>query len=216
MTDDPNARRDADVEDDAEELGEPGLEESVDPAAGDTAETFEDGVAAVPAATTTRLPAGAAATRTADEPYVDDPLSRWWVYLIFGVFAVIFVYALLFGRGGLIGPFGGGGAGPVPEPTITASPVPSPTAEASPTPAASPEETAAPAESPPGQGAVDPTPGPTTAPGTGTSPAASPAATVPPPPPAPPLSGPAAAPGAGASPSPEPAAPATSPADAGS
>jgi hypothetical protein len=190
MTDDPNARRDGDDERDlADELGEPG---TADPVTGEEGETVPhpgepapatvEGAALASAARTTTTPPsrGAASARPADElPYVDDPVSKWWVAIIIAVFVLIFAYALLFGRGGLIGPIGGE-AGPTPQPTpvLTVSPSPSPAAESpSPSPAAE-----------------SPSPSPAASPAVSPSPTAVPeepqAPTVPPPlPPPPPLSG---------------------------
>jgi hypothetical protein len=57
-------------------------------------------------------------------PYVDDPVSKWWVALIIAVFAVIFVWATFFGDAFddlLAGPEPG--AGPSPTPIVRASPI---------------------------------------------------------------------------------------------
>ena len=66
-------------------------------------------------------------------PYVDDPISKWWVGLIIAVFVVIFAWALLFGRGGLL--VGGPDeAAATPSPVATASASPSPAASVAPSP----------------------------------------------------------------------------------
>src|SRR4029453_5789596 len=64
-----------------------------------------------------------------EQPYVDDPVSRVWVALIVSVFGLIFVFALLFGHGGLLIP--------APPPSPSPSPTPGPPAPAQPSPSPS-------------------------------------------------------------------------------
>ncbi len=60
-----------------------------------------------------------------DHPYVDDPVTKWWVGIIVAVFGLIVAYALLFGHGGIL----------TPEPTR--EPIPTDVPSLSPSPAAS-------------------------------------------------------------------------------
>ena len=56
-------------------------------------------------------------------PYIDDPVSKWWIGIIVAVFALIFAWAILFGAGGVFdGIFDSDDPTPSPEPTISASP----------------------------------------------------------------------------------------------
>jgi len=101
----------------------------------------------VTAATTAR----AATVHSEDElPYIDDRVSKIWVGLIIAVFAAIFVYGLLLGRGGILT------TNPSPEPTapppsVAPTAVPSQTARpsvtAGPTSSASPSVVVSPAPS---------------------------------------------------------------------
>ncbi len=119
-------------------------------------------------------------------PYIDDPVSKWWIAVIIAVFALIFAWAVLLGRGGLLGdildsaeptasPESTLAVSPSAEPTDeastepvsgtiepTAEPTPEPTAEPTPEPTAepTPEPTAEPTPEP----TAEPTPEPTAEP----------------------------------------------------
>jgi hypothetical protein len=102
-------------------------------------------------------------------PYIDDPVSKWWIGIIVAVFALIFAWAILFGGGGVFdGIFDSDDPTPSPEPTISASPAPSvevtlePSAEPEGTPAV--EVTLEPSAEPEGTPAVEVTLEPSAAP----------------------------------------------------
>ena len=63
---------------------------------------------------------GTAAAPVDELPYVDDRVSKIWVGLIAAVFAVIFIYGLLLGRGGMLT------TSPSPEPSPSRPPSASP------------------------------------------------------------------------------------------
>ncbi len=69
-----------------------------------------------------------ASTSEDELPYVDDPVSKYWVLAIVGVFLLILAYGLLFGKSGALTP-------PTPSPTPSSSPTP--TLSASPVPSGS-------------------------------------------------------------------------------
>ncbi len=48
----------------------------------------------------TAAAASAAKSGPEEPPYIDDPVSKWWIGAIIAVFALIFVVVVLFGRGG--------------------------------------------------------------------------------------------------------------------
>ena len=89
-------------------------------------------------------------------PYVDDPVSKYWVLAIVAVFLLILAYGLLFGKSGALTP---------PTPSPTPSPSATPTLSASPVPSTSltpaPSITITPVPSASG---VSPTAAPTAAP----------------------------------------------------
>jgi hypothetical protein len=89
-------------------------------------------------------------------PYVDDPVSRWWVVAVAVVFGLVFLYAILLGQGSL--------TQPKPTPTPVPTPIFTTLPTVSPTPAGSP--TAAPSGS-----AATPTPAATSTPAPTASPA---------------------------------------------
>ena len=67
-----------------------------------------------------------------EPPFIDDPVSKWWIGIIIAVFAVIFAFAIFFGSNGLLsGILDSEEATPSPEPTLTASPSPEASVEAS-------------------------------------------------------------------------------------
>lgn len=75
-------------------------------------------------------------------PYIDDPVSKWWVAIIIAVFALIFAWAILFGAGGLFGGvFTSDDPTPTPEATVVATLAP----ETSEAPSLAPDTTADPA-----------------------------------------------------------------------
>ncbi|TAM74864.1 MAG: hypothetical protein EPN50_03175 [Chloroflexota bacterium] len=71
-------------------------------------------------------------------PYIDDPVSKWWVIVIAATFVAIFAWGIFLGRGGIFTPL----PTPSPIPTLTAapsaSPTPSPSSSATPTPTPTP------------------------------------------------------------------------------
>ena len=77
-------------------------------------------------------------------PYIDDPVSRWWVILIAVVFAAIFAYGIFLGHGGVLTPI----PTPSPIPTATAAPSPIPSTSATPATSATPSTSASPTASP--------------------------------------------------------------------
>jgi hypothetical protein len=170
----------AGVESEAERLDGP-MAADERTAGGDDLDDGVEPVEAEPAADASHVEAGARARgrgagrtaepgtpapgRTVDElPYVDDPVTKWWVGIVVAVFVVIFAYALLLGRGGFLTDLLSSDP-PAPASSPTVSLEPSPITEPSPSPAvASPAPTPTPAA---------PTPGPTP------SPPATPAPTAP-------------------------------------
>ena len=91
-------------------------------------------------------PAGAQGKPVDELPYVDDPLTKWWVGIVVAVFIAIFAFALLLGGGGLLSDLFTSDP-PAASPSPSAAAIPSPSAEPSPTPE--------------GQGASPPAPSPT-------------------------------------------------------
>ena len=83
-------------------------------------------------------------------PYVDDRVSKIWVGLIVAVFAAIFIYGLLLGRGGILT------TTPSPEPTASRPPSSSPSTV--PSPSVRPSVTAGPSGSVSPSVVVSPTP----------------------------------------------------------
>ncbi len=70
-------------------------------------------------------------------PYIDDPVSKWWIAIIAAVFALIFAGAILLGSGGLFdGLFDSGDTTSSPEATLAASMGPAATAAPSVSPSA--------------------------------------------------------------------------------
>ena len=51
-------------------------------------------------------------------PWIDDPVSRWWVGIIVAVFGIIILAGFLLGQGGLLTP----GRTPQPQPSFPAEP----------------------------------------------------------------------------------------------
>jgi hypothetical protein len=39
-----------------------------------------------------------------ETPFIDDPVTKWWVVAIAGVFGLVFLYAIFFGSNGLLTP----------------------------------------------------------------------------------------------------------------
>ncbi len=71
----------------------------------------------------TTVPPKAPVASGGDEiPYIDDPVSKWWIGIIIAVFALIFAYAILFGRGGLLADIFTSDSSPSPESSLVASP----------------------------------------------------------------------------------------------
>lgn len=91
-----------------------------------------------------KAPSGPGTPASEELPYIDDPVSKWWVGIIVAVFVLIFAWAILFGSGGL---FGGilGSEDPTPSPDATLVATMEPTQA----PSAAPEATAGPAVSSP-------------------------------------------------------------------
>ncbi len=75
--------------------------------------------------------------------HIDDRISKVFVLGIAAIFVLIFLNALLVGKGGLLTPV----ATPTPIPSATAAPSASPVASTTPAPSASPAATAAPTAS---------------------------------------------------------------------
>jgi hypothetical protein len=91
-----------------------------------------------------KAPSGPSAPASDELPYIDDPVSKWWVAVVVTVFALIFAWAILFGAGGLFdGILGSDEPTPTPEATVVA------TMEPTQAPSATPEATAGPAVSSP-------------------------------------------------------------------
>ncbi len=76
---------------------------------------------------TASKPGGGTSVETHEElPYIDDPVSKWWIAIIVAVFALIFAWAIFFGGGGLFdGLLDSGDASPSPEPSLVVTPEPS-------------------------------------------------------------------------------------------
>jgi hypothetical protein len=92
-----------------------------------------------------KAPSGPGTPASEELPYIDDPVSKWWIAIIVAVFVLIFAWAILFGAGGLFGGIlGSEDPTPSPEPTLVA------TMEPTQAPSAAPEATAGPAVSSPG------------------------------------------------------------------
>ena len=115
---------------------------------------------------TTAAAGASASDGGADElPYIDDPISKWWVAIIIAVFALIFAWAILFGAGGLFdGILDSDEAAATPEPTLVVSPSPEPSAE----------PTIVPTEEPTVEPSAEPTIGPCPTPDPSASPGLSP------------------------------------------
>ncbi len=117
-------------------------------------------------------------------PYVDDPVSKVWVGVVVGVFAVVFLYAVLLGHGGLLSP-----ARPTiaplptgtPAASVSASPIESastsPTASASPS-SSVPSPSATPSGAPHGP-SIAPSASPSVEPTVTAAPSASPSPSAP-------------------------------------
>ena len=88
-------------------------------------------------ATSTQGPTPAAGS--GEIPYIDDPVSRAWVGVVVGLFAVVFLYAVLLGHGGVLTPVHSPSPLPTPAASVTTSAAPSvaPSAAASAAPASS-------------------------------------------------------------------------------
>ena len=82
---------------------------------------------AKPAASRGKQASATSAAPVDELPYVDDRVSKIWVVLIAAVFAAIFIYGLLLGRGGILT------TSPLPEPTASGAPTTSPSTVVSPT-----------------------------------------------------------------------------------
>ncbi len=80
-------------------------------------------------------------------PYIDDPVTKWWVGIIAAVFVLIFAGAIFLGSGGLLdGVFDTDEATPVPEATLVATDAPD--ATQTPEATAVPATTEAPSDTP--------------------------------------------------------------------
>jgi hypothetical protein len=98
-------------------------------------------------------------------PYVDDRVSKIWVVLIAVVFAAIFIYGLLLGRGGILT------TSPTPEPSpsrppsappsVILSPTVRPSVTAAPSRSASPSASGLPSRAPSPTSSASPVAGPT-------------------------------------------------------
>jgi hypothetical protein len=99
-------------------------------------------------------------------PYIDDRASKIWVAAIVGVFTLILIYGLLFGKSGALSP-------PTPSPEPTSSPVPT----ASHTAAPSPSITAVPSITPVPSVTITPAASATAAPSATSCPTPTPAPT---------------------------------------
>jgi hypothetical protein len=97
-------------------------------------------------------------------PYVDDPISKWWIAIIVAVFALIFAFAILLGTNGLLGDIFSGDDDATPEPTLIASPSASAEASAEPTLEPSAEPSIAPTSEPTAEPTLEPTAEPTAEP----------------------------------------------------
>ncbi len=94
-----------------------------------------------------------------EPPFIDDPVSKWWIAIIIAVFALIFAWAIFFGGGGLLsGVFDPEDQTPSPEPTLVASPSPAASEEASTAPV---DASIEPSEGPTAEPAAEPTVEPT-------------------------------------------------------
>ena len=128
---DQNTPEDAIPEEESpvESVGE--REEAAEPADESALEEIAsaDGPAATEPVRSATTATAATASKTAPEvpPYVDDPISKWWIGIIIAVFGLILVVIVLFGRGGFLSDIFESDD-PTPEPAITASPEPQPTA----------------------------------------------------------------------------------------
>ena len=91
-----------------------------------------------------KAPSGPGTPASEELPYIDDPVSKWWIAIIVAVFVLIFAWAILFGAGGLFdGILGSDDPSPSPEATLVA------TMEPTQAPSTTPEATAGPAVSSP-------------------------------------------------------------------
>jgi len=100
------------------------------PGEGTTAEPIQEPQAPVAASPRRSGAAVGATDQGPDElPYIDDPVSKWWVVIIIAVFALIFSWAILFGSGGIFdGLLEGDEPAPSAEPTLVATLEPETTA----------------------------------------------------------------------------------------
>lgn len=114
-------------------------------------------------------------------PYIDDPVTKWWIAIIVAVFVVIFAWAIFFGAGGLFdGILDSEDPTPSPEPTLIATPettavptdAPGITPEAAATGTPEPTADSQPSEAP--TSAPTPEPTPTATPAASDEPVASP------------------------------------------
>ena len=117
-------------EESVDESAEPEPTEGVVEESTEEAAAEEAAAEAAPAQTEPVAGATAAASTSTsgpeEPPYIDDPVSKWWIGLIIAVFALIFVVVVLFGRGGFLSDlFESDDA--TPEPTIEATAEPEPT-----------------------------------------------------------------------------------------
>jgi hypothetical protein len=93
------------------------------PGEGTTAEPLQEPQAPVAASPRPSKAAVGATDQGPEElPYIDDPVSKWWVIIIVAVFALIFSWAILFGAGGIFdGILGADEPTPSAEPTLIAT-----------------------------------------------------------------------------------------------
>ena len=161
------------------------------PGEGTTAEPPQEPQAPVSASPRPSKAAVGATDQGPEElPYIDDPVSKWWVIIIVAVFALIFSWAILFGAGGIFdGLLEADEPTPSAEPTliatlepettgapslvpdITSEPAP-PSAQPEPTP--EPEPSGAPTSTPTAAPTPPAEPSPTGTPSASGAPAASP------------------------------------------
>ena len=144
-----------DAEPHADELDADDLEETKELPAASVAVPAGAAAGARPTASRDKPAQGTTPLAPADElPYVDDRVSKLWVALIVLVFAAIFIYGLLLGRGGILT------TSPSPQPIPSVPPSASPSPVRSPT--LRPSVTAAPTGSLPPSASASPSVAPAT------------------------------------------------------
>ena len=148
------------------------------PGEGTTAEPLQEPQAPVSASPRPSKAAVGATDQGPEElPYIDDPVSKWWIVIIVAVFALIFSWAILFGAGGIFdGLLDANEPTPSAEPTLIATLEPETTVPPSLIPDVTPEPASPTAQSEP-TAEPEPSGAPTSPPTAAPTPPAEPSST---------------------------------------